>query len=363
MNIGDQAFEIVQKFSALGPHRTGTKGQRDTFHWLASVLLTSGAEVSYQSFPLLYYAAEVCVRSEGKSVKAIALYYSFTGKKNLRNYATGSIDAHADEAAISQRINGMVDQSKTDGCDGLVLATLCPTGDLCAINRECATDLGFPVILVEQNHLNAIQTNDADIFFSASVRKTLAQNVIARFPGPIGARRITITTPISGWFQCAGERGCGLAVAILVARQLSASFAVDLLLANGHELGFLGGHHLAGSYAAGSQCLLHLGSCIANIDAQMTSICSADPPTIERITASLGRLGIKPTVPVQAADGNNWVGESMCWAANGLPMLSIAGQAPHFHTSGDLPNIVTAPNLLADSIDAVHNSALDLVHH
>ena len=352
----------MQKFSALGPHRTGTKGQDDTFHWLASELSISGADVSYQTFPFHYFDAKVSVWNEGKSVKALALYYSFTGKKNLHNYATGSVDAHVDEAVIAEHINRMVDQAKADGCDGLVLATRCPSGDLCAINREYATDLDFPVILVKQSHLNAIQTSDADILFSASVRETIAQNIVARFPGPIGARRITITTPISGWFQCAGERGCGLAVALLVARRLSTIFAVDLLLANGHELGFLGGHQLAGGYAVGSHCVLHLGSCIANIDAQITSICSADPPTIERITASLERLGIKPTIPTQAADENNWVGEAMCWAANDLPMLSIAGLAPHFHTSGDLPYIVTTPNLLAASIDTIHDAALALAN-
>ena len=361
MKIGDRAFEIMSVFSELGPHRTGTKGQHDTFQWLASELMTSGADVSYQTFPFHYYDAEVSVWSEGRSISALALYYSFTGELDIRNRTTGTVDAHADEVVISKRINCMVNKAKADGCDGLVLATRCPTGALCAINREYTTGLGFPVVLVAQNNLNAILTNDADIFFSASVRKTLTQNVVARFPSPIGASRITITTPISGWFQCAGERGCGLAVAILVAKRLSDSFGVDLLLANGHELGFLGGHHLAGSYAAGSQCVLHIGSCIANIDAQMTSICSADLAATERITASLGRLDIKPIVPTFAADENNWVGESMCWAANGLPMLSIAGQAPHFHTNGDLPNTVTTPTLLAEMIDVIHDAALALV--
>ena len=131
----------------------------------------------------------------------------------------------------------MVAEAKVDGHDGLVLATRCPIGDLCAINRDHRMNLEFPVILVSQDNLKTIQTNGADISFAASVRKRMAKNVIAHFPGPAGAQRVVVTTPISGWFRCAGERGCGLAIAIFVSKQLSKSFAVDLLLTSGHELG------------------------------------------------------------------------------------------------------------------------------
>lgn len=143
---------------------------------------------------------------------------------------------------------------------------------------------------------------------------------------------------------------------------MSNYFAVDLLLASGHELGFLGGYHLAERYAAASGCILHLGSCIANIDAQMTSVCSVDSTTNERIEASLRKLGIKPAVPTDPANANNWIGESMCWASKGWPMLSIAGQALYFHTRGDLPDVVTTPNLLADAIDAICDAALTLAN-
>ena len=114
-----------------------------------------------------------------------------------------------------------VDAAKKDGFAGLVLATRCPTGELCAINRDHRMNLEFPVILVSQDNLKIIQTNGADISFAASVQKRMAKNVIAHFPGPAGTIRVVVTTPISGWFRCAGERGCGLAIAIFVSKQLS----------------------------------------------------------------------------------------------------------------------------------------------
>jgi hypothetical protein len=363
LNMGDQAYEIVRAFSEMGIHRTGTQGDCDTSRWLVSELACGGVEVSFQTFPYHHFDAELSVRSKGKSIYAETLYYSFTGQRNLRNPATGIVDAHADEDVISREIDCMVAAAKVDGSDGLVLATRCPTGDLCAINRDYTMDLEFPVVLVSQDNLNTIQTSGADILFAASIRKRMAKNVIARFPGPTDAPRVVVTTPISGWFRCAGERGCGLAIAIFVSRHLSKSFAVDLLLTSGHELGFCGGYHLAENYDAEPRCILHIGSCIANIDAKMTSICSADSMTVGRIADAFKKLGIKSSTPSDPANAKNWIGESMCWASNNWPMLSITGLAPHFHARSDLPEVVTTPGLLFKAIDVIGDSALALVNH
>ena len=360
MVIGDKAFELVREYSALGFHRTGSSGDRATLRWLKHELAVRGADVSFQTFLYDHFDAELSVRIAGRLIDAMALHFSITGKHQVCNPATGVVDAHADEAEIAQKINGMVALAKSDGRDGLIVATQCPTDTLCAINREYSTDLQFPVILVAQADCTSIQASGVEIQYSATIRKSKATNIIARFPGPLSSRRVVVTTPISGWFQCAGERGCGLAVAIIVAKQLSRNFTVDLLLANGHELSFLGGYHLAERYAAASGYVLHIGSCIANFDAQMTSICSSDPATTSRIAASLQMLGIMSVAQADPASAGNWVGESKCWASKSWPMLSIAGQAPHFHTSNDLPDAVTAPNLLAVAIDAIYTAAVAL---
>ena len=362
MNKGDQAYEIVRVFSEMGIHRTGTQGDHDTLFWLNSELGVGGADISFQTFPYHHFDAELSVWSAGKLIEAEALYYSLIGQRNLNNIATGIVDAHGEEDVISHEICCMVDSAKEDGFDGLVLATRCPTRGLCAINRDHRMDLDFPVVLVAQDNLNKIQTSGAEIFFASSVRKRMAKNVIARFSGPIGAQRVVVTTPISGWFRCAGERGCGLAIAIFVSRQLSKNFAVDLLLTSGHELGMCGGYHLAQSYNTKPGCVLHLGSCIANIDAKITSICSADTVTAGRIASVLERLSIKLSCPSDPTNAENWVGESKCWALNNWPTLSIAGIAPHFHARSDLPEVVTNPGLLNTAIEVIIDSALALAN-
>ena len=87
------------------------------------------------------------------------------------------------------------------------------------------------------------------------------------------------------------------------------SVSVDLLLTSGHELGSRGGYFLAESYAKEPECVIHLGSCIANFDAKMTCICSADSVTVGRIAGELKRLGMKPAIPSDHANAENWIGE------------------------------------------------------
>jgi hypothetical protein len=69
-----------------------------------------------------------------------------------------------------------------------------------------------------------------------------AYNVIARIER--GPRWIVVTTPLSGWFRCGGERGPGVALFLGLARWIGRREPSDLswlFIANsGHELGYLG---------------------------------------------------------------------------------------------------------------------------
>lgn len=360
MSIGNQAYELVCAYSGMGFHRTGSEGDAITVHWLAGELAEHGAEVSVEPFRYRHFDADVTVESDGRVLDAMALYYSFTGQHELLRWTAGFIDGHVDEEVISSHVAMMVAGAKAGKCDGLVLAALSPTGALCAINRDHESEPDLPVIVVGEQDFEVVQTRGATIRCSAAIRDGEAANVVARFAGPPGAGSLVITTPISGWFNCAGERGTGLAIALIVAKQLSSRISVDLLLASGHELGFAGGYHLAENFDVSSTAVLHLGSCIANLDSEMMSVCAADPVVTDRITTSLAPLGVKPVVPADPSDPDNWVGESKCWTAHDRPMLSIAGQSRHFHTPDDLPEVATTPQLLELAIEAIGDAALAL---
>ncbi len=362
MNTGEQAFEFVQSYSQIGYHRTGSPGDRRTSDWLAAELANLRAEITFQSFDYLKFDFELTVRSGGKKINSMPLYYAFTGRYILTNPATGIIDAHGEETTIFANIEQLITTAKADGRDSLIVATQCPTGKLCAVNSEYGNELDFPVILVAQNDLDQIQSHGVSIDCSAAIQNDLATNIIAKFQGPKSAGTIVITTPVSGWFQCAGERGCGIAAAIILAKRLSQNVTVNLVMTSGHELGFIGGINAAKKYTGSPDWVLHLGSCIANRDSRITCISSAAPDTIKAIATSLEPLDAGQVIPADIGERDNWLGESKCWAAYGIPMLSIAGISPYFHTPGDLPEIATTPELLADAIDSIYRATLTLIN-
>ena len=92
----------------------------------------------------------------------------------------------------------------------------------------------------------------------------------------------------------------------------------------------------------------------------MNFILSADNVKASRITGTLKRLGIKPAIPTDPANAENWVRESVCWVSICWAILSIAGLAPHFHACGDLPEVVTTTDLLATAIDVIGDAAVAL---
>ena len=361
---GDDAFGMVCRYSTFGVQRTGSAANETVKHWLSDELTERGADITLQHYRYQHFEQAVSVFANGRELEAMALYYCAGGEFELTNPAVEAVDAHVDEPDIDCAINNAVTDAKAKGHDGLLLATRCPTGDLCAINRAPGDRHEFPIILIAGGEFDRVRGAELRVCFSASTRPAEASNIVARLPHPVACPSavspIVVTTPISGWFTCAGERGCGLTVAIAVATRLSETHPVELLLATGHELGFAGGYDLAEHFTGTPAGIMHLGSCIANKEADLVSICSADVSTTGRIASALAPLNVRPMVPARPSSDDEWIGESKCWAVYDRPMLSVAGQAVHFHTPGDVPDAVTSAELLDKAINAIGLAATEL---
>ena len=359
---GRKAFDIVKTYSDMGYHRTGTKTDAATIDWLAGLLRSVGAEVTCPNFPYSHYDAAVTIAINGQSIEAIALYYAYTGTATINNPAFGEVNGHDGEDNISSAIISAIKDAQQHGHDGLILSTNSPDETLCAINRQSNDILDFPVILIGRKDSQRVRQNPTRITISAIRQDRIARNIVARFRSTKNTDQpLMLTTPVSGWFNCAGERGCGIAISLILAEKLSAHYSIDLLLASGHELGFAGGYHLAERYDSTANAVVHLGSSIANIGAEMTSLCSASPSQFNRISTVLNDLNIQLEKPRDALFPDAWVGESMCWAPKNWPMLSIAGISPHFHTPLDLAEAVTTPDLLANAIDRIYQATRILI--
>ncbi|MBI1386196.1 MAG: hypothetical protein GC150_14920 [Rhizobiales bacterium] len=354
---GEQALELVRTYAGMGPHRTGSPGGTAALTWLGGLMAERGARVELASFDYPHFEGTASVVLAGQPIEAMPLWFSATGTFEIVKPLTGEIDAHADEHVISDAIAALVEQARSSGHDGLILATRCPSEALCAINRSTSDRIDWPVALVAGGEANRLRSANPIARFTTQSRAATASNLIAHFPGPKGRRPVIVTTPLSGWFHCAGERGTGIAVAAHLAELLSREHRVLFLGATGHELGFLGGHQLAAMLTEEPASVIHIGSCIANLESDLVSICSASSGTHAAIAATLHELDVEVGSPDWPRDPACWIGESKCWAERGCPMLSIAGIAPHFHTPGDLPEAVTTPELLQRALTTIGAAA------
>lgn len=359
---GRKAFNIVKSYSDLGYHRTGTKTDIATIDWLAGMLRNAGAEVTCPHFSYRHYDAAVTVTINDHSIEAMALHYAYTGTTTISHPAFGEVNGHDAEDDISNTVITAITNAKKYDRDGLILTTNSPDETLCGINRQCWDVLDFPVILIGRKDRQRVRENPAQITISATAQDRTARNIVAQFRSSKNTDQLLmLTTPVSGWFNCAGERGCGIAISLILAEKLSAHCPVDLLLASGHELGFAGGYHLARTYDRTPCAIVHLGSSIANIGADMISVCTAPPAQFSQINKVLNTLEIRPARPRDVLNPDGWVGESMCWAPKNRPMLSIAGISPHFHTPLDLAESVTTPDLLETAIEQTFQATRVLI--
>jgi len=114
-----------------------------------------------------------------------------------------------------------------------------------------------------------------------------AYNVVARRPRP-GGRTLVLSTPRSGWFNCAGERGPGLAAWLGLARWCAGTrpdLDLHLLATSGHEYDNAGGAQYLETLApppSTTALWVHLGANVAARDwhetaAGLSPLPSADP--------------------------------------------------------------------------------------
>jgi hypothetical protein len=250
----------------------------------------------------------------------------------------------------------------------LAIVTEGITGGVIALNTR--SGLGpwpCPIVLLSPRDAEPLaqaiaQQDRARLVLRGSRASATAHNAI----GEIGAgATIVITTPMSGWFRCAGERGGGLALWLAMARHVQARALPGRFVfasTSGHELGGLGGHVFLRESAPASRDVrlwLHFGAGVATYAWRRdgTSLLrQSDGPDARRYLtvstesrkAQLVRLfdGQRAYANPALVTGASAVGEAALWIRAGYPDVVgfVAGHAFH-HTPEDGPEC-TGPELL-----------------
>ena len=239
--------------------------------------------------------------------------------------------------ALARPIRDTVDAAHAAGAVACVLITNGPTGKALALNTDGRQPIFAKPVAV-------LAPAEASPFLAAATRGERATLKVAGDGGRRPAwnligridrgrdRWVAVSTPRSGWFTCAGERGGGVAAWLALARWAPGAlrrYNLAFVANSGHEYEYLGAEHtLNGAMPKPEQTALwlHLGAGVAARDwhelaGALRPLPSADPQRVLAVSTAL-------IEPARAA-------------FRGQPGLEAAYDSAGF-TAGELSNVIAA---------------------
>ena len=387
---GDMMFADVEAYAALGDHRTASPGDAATTAWLRKRLESAGLTVDVQAFEWARYIPEACALTFGGT--SIDCLPAWQPTSTPRNGLTARLVHAADAASVKDSIALVTipyspagsfhakGQSEpvlgaiAAGASAVVALTDGPTGDVIAMNAAPDLRWAVPVVLTGSKNKPVLERAADEGTLATLVSSgrvdgaARAENVIARKPG--SGKTIVISTPKSGWFRCAGERGSGIAVFLALATWAARSVGNPMLFlsTSGHEFEGAGAKlFLKGAApAAGDVGLwLHIG---ANVACNAVEVTANGPRRLDGPSKQRGLMAHQALHPViaeafrgqagyetpQPPDPARAPGETGIFLAAGYePLIGMVGAHPLHHTPVDLPHVATSPEQLASVATAL----------
>ncbi len=363
---GAALFATVQAYANLGDHRTGSAVDYATQRWAVAMLGAAGARVQTQHFRFPRFDAEWQVEIDGRAVESLPLFYCGPPSVTAQNVPLVRVELKAGHEADALL---RVERAAADHLGALIVVTESATGGLYALNCVPRPEAkGAAVLLVGAADVAGRDVGRNRVVFRHSVLEGRSANIIADFGNAGAVPRLIVSTPVTGWFACAGERGSGVAIAFDIAERLGRDVPVRLVLSGGHELDHIGLDAYFAAYppTAGGDTVLHVGACVAagtkngngcfELTRNIRLTAHADEMARAKMADAMARRGIAFVAAEAPSSPASWRGEARNWAPRATRLASLVGFAPHFHEPDDLPERVCDPALLAlvrDGVEAV----------
>lgn len=361
MTTGDDLFALVSAYDALGIKRTGGPAEDAVVAWMRDQLERRGATVEAQHYDLQRWHEDLSVTVDGDPVPAVTLPWSGTGEATIE----------APEVQPLQLLAGLfpIDLYDVIAAAGdvpvLVAATPTTHGEVIGINRAHTTPSGPTVVLVGGDDAERVAERGrvAVRTWTSSGRSS---NLVARLGTADGRAPIVLVTPLTGWFHCAAERGCGIAITLELTTRLAASHPVEVVATTGHELEYVGGEAALAARSGTPTAVVHLGASMAALDTgpdgdrslAVSRFAQFDPGDHTSLAEPVAE--VLATVGLGMLDLPEWPGEGQDWRRYDCPVLSITGGFDRFHAPSDRAELTTSPAALAQVWDAT-TRAVDLV--
>ncbi len=373
---GKRLYADVQAYCDLGEHRTGTPVDLKTADWLAGQFEGVGVEPRRNTFTVPQFFVDQCgLRVDGKPIAAFPMWMprAGTAKGPLVAYEKG-VEVRGRIAMLRVPVAGASITPQTGhvealqplldgGAAGIIAVTPSVSGELIALNWMIPDGPAWPVpiVLIGLDAEARIRgRGEAEIVIEGRYNPRAEAREVIGTVGQ-GERLIVVSTPYSGWFRCAGERGGGVALWLGVARWASHREQNARYLfvgSSGHELRGAGIRSFLEKHAPKPDAVhtwLHLGAGIAAYEFERGP---EGPKRLDRAAASrrlltnhrdwtprldrafAGVAGLKPQFTEQP------IGELAAIAQRGYRCWGFAGGHAYHHAPGDVPERVTSAALL-----------------
>ena len=383
---GNQLYADVMTYSGLGPHRTGARGDNASTIWLEGRLRAMGFAVETPSFVTPLFEPNHCTLTIGDvTIEAFPAWpvvptngtdgpLTDVGKAGGLEGAVALVilPYRPGAAFIIPGYGSAVLDAQARGAAAIIVVTQGPTGDIVALNAHLERYAWrVPVILVagresaRLTELSRSRSSARVVCTGKLTENARATNVLATRAAAPGASTgaIVITTPKSGWFTCAGERGSGIAIFLALAAQIvrTTRRKIIAVATSGHELEGLGGEALLENYAPPPQDVAlwtHVGANVASnvvdFDGGRVRRTGAVHPQrgvlvpADRMTAAaeafVGQPGYAQPIDIMSERA---VGEVVIYRRDGYHrLIGVVGGHPLHHTRLDVPANVTSPAVL-----------------
>ena len=268
---GESLYEDVLHYSILGEHRTATPKDMVTGIWIGNRLKQAGYKVQKQDWTTRQFYPRRTEVIIGKNLKLAGFpvwWPKPTSPQGVQaemtddiNDANGKIylfiNVTAATFSVTPVVVNEIDTAYRNGAVAVVMVTYyegtdsIPSDEFIGLNaiQETQDELPIPVVsaMAKDRHAldEAIMNHSTVKVVSTGVYKNQAQafNVIGTLDRGPGSKVMVVTTPCSGWFTCAGERGAGVAIFLGLAEwaaRTTSNTSWIFAATSGHEIDSLG---------------------------------------------------------------------------------------------------------------------------
>jgi hypothetical protein len=381
----ERLFADVKAYAEAGNKQSGGSGDRWTADWAARRLSSAGFAIERQPFNVPWFETERWHRMVGNvEIPMVAQPLALeTGEKGLEAPLRLAETSDRLDGAIAivrlpyRRWSSLLDRAAREpladaierGASAVILVTTGPTGEALLLNTPAdeplstkplallAPSRAAPVVDAARHH------RLARFILTGQGGMRPAENVIGRYVRD-GRRWLVVSTPRSGWTDCAGERGPGIAIWLALADWMPRAFADHSLLFvcnSGHEYENLGASHIVekiGPAPVETAFWLHLGANVAARDYQeapglLLPLPSADPyrflmTSPEFVARAREIFKGLPGLEMAYPSGEGTAGELSEIVRAGYPRhAGIFGAHRHHHAPTDDLSAVAAEPLAA----------------